>query len=413
MRLWSIVAFGTGRFPEKVARRLRVVNLICWVSAAMLYVVALRRLLQGNPENWGVEAAFVATLFAAIPLLHRFGSAAALIALILLAYVDTWRVTLDGGTAGGYWLAFFAGSAFAVLILGAEHPVLGSLMALASCATTIAIHVYVPAFTGDQSPDDQFSALLINIARTQLMLFAVVFFGARQIARAEAAVELERDRSDALLGNILPAAIADRLKREPQKKVADRHDEASVLFADMAGFTRRAGTMSPQELVAFLDKVYSVFDRLVDAHGLEKIKTTGDAYMVIAGAPVARAGHAQALVALAFAMMREAEKLEGGVPIRIGIASGPLVGGVVGSRKFFYDVWGDVVNVSSRLESTGETGRIHVSAETAGLIAGTYAVRSRGEIEIRGKGPMETFFVEEPHAVPATGGTPSIRAPSG
>lgn len=396
MRLWSIVAFGTGRFPEKVARRLRVVNLICWVSAAMLYMVALRRLFQGNPENWGVEAATVATMFAAIPLLHRFGSAAALIALIVLAYVDTWRVTLDGGTAGGYWLAFFAGSAFAVLILGAEHPVLGTLMAFASCVTTIAVHFYVPAFTGGQTTDDQFAALLINIARTQLMLFAVVFFGARQIARAEAAAEVERDRSDALLGNILPAAIADRLKREPSKKVADRHDAASVLFADMAGFTARAGTMTPQDLVGFLDGVYSAFDRLVDRHGLEKIKTTGDAYMVISGAPVPRPDHARALVALAFEMLAEASTLHGGVPIRIGIASGPLVGGVVGSRKFFYDVWGDTVNLASRLESTGETGRIHVSAATAGLVTDAYEVRSRGEVTIRGKGPVETFFVDGP-----------------
>jgi adenylate cyclase len=389
----SIVAFGTRQYPEKVARRLRVVNVICWFGAAMLYLVALRRLVEGVPGNPGLEAAIGATILASIPLLHRFGSAAAISVLIVFVFLDTWRLNVAEGTGGGFWLVFLTGGAFAILILGGERPILCALLAIVSVASAIFAQLYLPFTTGVEAPDALFLTLLVNIGRTGVLLFAVVFFGARQIARAEAAVEVERDRSDRLLTNILPAAIADRLKLQPETKIADRYDEASVLFADMAGFTRLADTMAPDELVRFLDGVFSTFDRLVETHGLEKIKTSGDAYMAVSGVPLHRPDHAQALARLAADMLLAAERFEHGVKIRIGIASGPLVAGVVGSRKFFYDVWGDAVNLAARMEQTGETGRIHVSRETARLLEGALPLEPRGRVNVKGKGEIETFFI--------------------
>lgn len=395
LRFWSFIDFGTKRYPERVARRLRVVNLICWASALPLYLIAARRFSDPATLRWGFEATAVATMFMCIPLLHRFNSAAALVALIVLAYIDTWRISLDGGTGGGYWLAYIAGSALGILILGAERPFLSTLLAIVSTVTAIAMHLYVPAQTGDQSADDQFTSLLINIGRTQILMFLVVFFGARQIAHAEDIAEAERDRSDALLANILPASIADRLKHSPKERIADRYESASVLFADMAGFTAMAGGVEPEVLVRFLDSVFSTFDTLTERHGLEKIKTSGDAYMVVSGIPSPRAHHAQALVQLALAMIDEARHFEHRIDIRIGIASGPVVAGVVGQTKFFYDVWGDTVNVAARMEQTGIPGRIQISLETARLLDGATPLEPRGPVSVKGKGEIETYFVAE------------------
>jgi adenylate cyclase len=165
----------------------------------------------------------------------------------------------------------------------------------------------------------------------------------------------------------------------------------------MEGFTARATDMAPDELVRFLDGVFTKLDGLVERHGLEKIKTTGDAYMVVSGVPEPRPDHAAAIADLALDM-RDAlnwllDPKGRAVPVRIGIASGPVVAGVVGRRKFFYDVWGDAVNTASRMETTGEAGRIQVAPETHALINEAFDLEERGLVDVRGKGPMRTWFL--------------------
>jgi adenylate cyclase len=214
---------------------------------------------------------------------------------------------------------------------------------------------------------------------------------------AEDLLEQEHERSESLLTNILPPHIASRLKQRANAVIADAYPEASVLFADMAGFTARASDTAPEDLVRFLNGVYTKLDNLVERHGLEKIKTTGDAYMAVSGVPEALPDHAAALADLALDIQ---ETLQGlvdpkgrAVPVRIGIASGPVVAGVIGTRKFFYDVWGDTVNTASRMESTGEIGKIQVAPATHALLADRFEFQERGVIEVRGKGPMKTWFL--------------------
>jgi adenylate cyclase len=205
-----------------------------------------------------------------------------------------------------------------------------------------------------------------------------------------------RDRSEALLLNVLPRHVAERLK-DGQKVIADSFPEVTILFADIVGFTSIAAQLPPPELLRLLDSVFSGFDELAEAHGLEKIKTAGDAWMIGGGVPDWRPDHASAIAELALGMpavvQRCAEEWGRALEIRIGISTGPAIAGVIGHKKFIYDVWGDAVNVASRMEANGEPGRIHVSAPTRDRLANQYDFEARGLMSIKGKGPMSTYFL--------------------
>ncbi len=210
-------------------------------------------------------------------------------------------------------------------------------------------------------------------------------------------LDAERTESERLLLNILPAPIAKRLKAD-SGVIADRFDSVSVLFSDIVGFTPLAESLSPEEMVEWLNDVYSVFDALVQEHEVEKIRTIGDGYMAAAGVPFEREDHARALVLLALDMKAHFETLPSihghRANFRIGLSSGSVVGGVIGTYKFQYDIWGDTVNTASRMESHGMPGRIHISAATHQLIQSDFICVPRDPIEVKGKGTMNTWFVE-------------------
>ncbi|MEN8239797.1 MAG: adenylate/guanylate cyclase domain-containing protein [Actinomycetota bacterium] len=229
------------------------------------------------------------------------------------------------------------------------------------------------------------------------LMFAIVLVGTLLVVTPLIAsllnrVSFERKRAEDLLSNVLPGQVAAELK-QTGKVAARRFESVSVLFVDIVGFTPMSEDLSPEELVEQLNAVFTFFDTLTTDHGCEKIRTIGDAYMVAAGVPQQRDDHAHALATVALAMREYAAK--GPMTFRIGINSGPVVAGVIGTTKFQYDVWGDTVNTASRMESHAEPGTIQVSQATYELIKDDYRCVRRGPIEVKGKGMLETWFLKD------------------
>ena len=213
---------------------------------------------------------------------------------------------------------------------------------------------------------------------------------------AEDELRQQRLMSERLLLNVLPQPIAERLKRG-ETNIADSFPAATVLFADIVNFTGLSSHIAPVELVGLLNRVFSVFDKLADRYQLEKIKTIGDAYMVVGGVPTETSDHVEAIATMALGMMRATNRFKTRnkqpIRLRIGIHTGPVVAGVIGSRKFTYDLWGDTVNVASRMESQGELGRIQVSEAVYEKLSDRFTLAPRAPLDVKGKGLMHTYWL--------------------
>jgi adenylate cyclase len=236
---------------------------------------------------------------------------------------------------------------------------------------------------------------VLNDSVPDVVLFAAVLLLGEAV-RNRRALDLERQKSERLLLNVLPASIATRLK-ETEGVIADAFPEVTVLFADIVDFTRRSQRIGPQQVVQALNELFSIFDRLAQQQGLEKIKTIGDAYMVAGGLPNPRPDHAQAVAEMALAVRDEvASRVDpSGQPlaVRIGMDTGPVVAGVIGTSKFSYDLWGDTVNMASRMESHGVPGHIQVTARTYQRLRDSCRFERRGPISVKGKGEIVTYFL--------------------
>jgi guanylate cyclase len=238
--------------------------------------------------------------------------------------------------------------------------------------------------------------IALNVTVGGAVVFGLLVSFVRQREEALAALRIEQDRAETLLLNILPRSIADRLKAEPST-IADQIDEASILFADVVDFTKLSGRLRPAEVVGILDDLFTYFDLLAEHYAVEKIKTIGDAYMVAAGIPTPRADHARVMALMALDM-REAVLAQGAIghlhlELRIGISSGPVVAGVIGRKRFLYDLWGDAVNMASRMESHGTPGQIQVTRATYELLRDEFELESRGTVAIKGKGDVDTWYL--------------------
>ena len=226
--------------------------------------------------------------------------------------------------------------------------------------------------------------------------FGNIFGLLRQRDTALQELHEEQVRSENLLLNVLPKKIADRLKREPGT-IAEAHKAVTILFADIVGFTPLTSQLNPVEMIELLNKIYSEFDALSEKYQVEKIRTIGDNYMVASGVPESNEDHARNMARMALEMQAFADKLsiqnEHRIQFRIGIHSGPVIAGIVGRKKFQYDIWGDAVNTASRMESHGEAGKIQVSQTTYEMLKDEFVMKLRGTIDIKGKGPMKTWFL--------------------
>ncbi len=229
-----------------------------------------------------------------------------------------------------------------------------------------------------------------------ILISVILYVISMSYSQAEIDLEEERKKNELLLHNILPVPIAEKLKLS-HESIADGFQEATILFADIVGFTTLAETKTPEEVIGILNEIFSEFDELVEELQLEKIKTIGDAYMVASGLPLESPDHAKSIASLALKMKESLSKLnqnnEQALEIRIGIHSGPVVAGVIGKKKFSYDVWGDTVNTASRMESHGIPGKIQISEKTFSFLKNDFDCMERGLIDIKGKGSMKTYIL--------------------
>jgi class 3 adenylate cyclase/CheY-like chemotaxis protein len=224
-----------------------------------------------------------------------------------------------------------------------------------------------------------------------------------ELALANERLDAEQKKTETLMQNILPLSIAERLKAG-ETKIAERLENVTILFSDIVGFTKLSSRLSAEEVVTVLDEVFTLFDGIAERYQLEKIKTIGDAYMLVAGVPDPYPDHCATVARAALEMQERlkifpellpeiVQRLGTTIHVRIGIHTGAVVAGVIGQKKFAYDLWGDTVNIASRMESHGEAGKVHVSEEVFTLLKDTFAFEKRGEIDIKGKGVMQTWFL--------------------
>lgn len=367
------------------------------ISAAITAFFGIQGFLIG--QDWWVSVVNLASAaaFVMIPRLCRWGEIVPPLVFFAVSYFTILVLCIYLGTGSGLQFYYIVAAALMVVILGTDHIALAATLSAIAAITVIFLEFYVPNDTGTQPAWSFRVSFILTVITAWILVVVTIGYALREIRRAREAMEAEYDRSEQLLTNILPATIAERLKDPTRDIIADQYDDASILFADIADYTKRASDITPSELVRFLDQLYTAFDQLVDRHGLEKIKTSGDSYMVVSGVPEPRPDHVEALACLALDMAEAVANLKDpkgrAVPLRIGLATGPVVAGVVGARKFFYDVWGDAVNVASRMETTDVEGRIQVPSDVRERLKDAFVLEERGEVDIKGKGLMRTWYL--------------------
>jgi class 3 adenylate cyclase len=360
----------------------------------------------------GTYAVLALWLSAAIPFVYQLASAASIYTFartrhyrlfrtsqlwmsLLLPFALQWSL---GGFANSSAVSLWALTCpvGALLFVGARQAVpwfvaFGALVVF-SGAVDPALAEGAPHIPGGVTV----AFFVLNILGVSTTAYVLLQYFVRARERALAELGVEREKSERLLLNVLPASVASRLK-ESDQVIADRYSAATVLFADIVDFTPLAQDLSPADTVVLLDRVFAGWDELAARHGVEKIKTIGDAYMVAGGLPSPRHDHAEAIADMALEMGAGAELCAAGsgfpFEVRIGIDTGPVVAGVIGRSKFTYDLWGDTVNTASRMESHGLPGAIQVTERVHEQLRDRYDLRLRGTIEVKGKGPMSTYLL--------------------
>ena len=325
--------------------------------------------------------------------LRRYPRSTQLAMILVLPFVLQWSLGGFVASSGvGLWALM---APLGALVLVGAGGTLGWFIAyLSLLVVSWAIDPALARHPADLDETVRRAFFALNVAGASLTASFVLQYFVHQRNRAMEALDREHVRSERLLLNVLPAAIADRLK--DRETIADRFDHATVLFADVVDFTPFAESLAPEQVVGVLDRLFSAFVELAEQRGLEKIKTIGDAYMVAAGVPAPRPDHLEAVIEMAIAMLDhvERERAAGSeLHLRIGIDTGPVVAGVIGRSRFIYDLWGDTVNTASRMEHHGVVDRIQVTSRVVDALGDSSASESRGRIEVKGKGSMEAWLL--------------------
>ena len=390
-----VLELGTHGYPVDVRRRLMIMNAIAYLIAFTTAGYAIQHsnidYEKFEPVIWlNVALIGVAVL---VPLSHRINEIAGGVIIVVVEWTALLLFTMYMGRPSGVHLQYFVGAAAPFVVFGLDRI----RLVLITVASGVALHLYAWfAFSRRNAMidvgHDVLDPLYVQAAiSTAVLIAATVWYAFSLVERAKA-------EADALLRNILPDSIAESLKAEPDQRIADEHADVTVMFADISGFVALSRKLGPQRVVELLNTIVRRFDRLALKHGVEKIKTIGDAYMAVAGVPETRHDHADRSVAMAEEMLevivqvRREHDID--LNVRIGLASGPVLAGIIGTQKFSYDVWGDTVNLASRMEGSGVLGRIHVSPSTHAALVDDYAFEELESMDIKGIGPLVTWLVK-------------------
>lgn len=369
----------------------RLITGALWFSLLFPWPIIIQMLTSGAPlAALAVSGSFVSSAIVLVVMWRRPASYPGVFHVVVGSNlgVSIAMTLLFGGflQSGINFIWAIALTIGAIAVFGDRRATVWLWVAGAALITTTAVaQARGPVY---ENPSAEWGAV-ISLLIVLIFVYYVFWYYVKQRE------SLQR-LSDGLLLNILPERIAEQLKTSGGR-IAEEYESISILFADVAGFTPMSAEMTPTELVSLLDEVFNDFDALVDAKGLEKIKTIGDAYMVASGVPTQRDDHAKALCDLALEMREhiQARTYAGhSIECRIGINSGPVVAGIIGSKKFSYDLWGDAVNTASRMESSGQPGRIQITEATMLLVADEFVCEPGGVIDVKGKGPMPVWFLE-------------------
>ncbi|MBX9591365.1 MAG: adenylate/guanylate cyclase domain-containing protein [Hyphomonadaceae bacterium] len=398
-RAWleRLVDYGTQGYPPEVATRLKILNVVAYLIAAFTLFYAILQLLTDARLLAPAIALNLLVVVVAllVPFMHRISDIAGALMIALTEFAVLFLLTALFGTASGIHLQYFAGPATFFVIFGWRRLTLILVLTVAAFVLQLAAAMMFPREAARIVVDQRMlNDLYITATFTTFtMIGAVVYYAFRLADQAKAETE-------ALLRNILPGSIVDRLKAAPDVAIADACEEASVLFADIKGFVSLAKSLGPQRTVALLNELMQTFDRLATEHGVEKVKTIGDAYMAVAGVPQPAPDHALRTARMSLAMLRATDEVARAsgltLALRIGIASGPVMAGVIGTTRLSYDVWGDTVNLAARLEHQSVAGRVLVSRETRKRLTGLFELEARGAVDIRGLGAEETWYLVAP-----------------
>lgn len=390
--------WGTAGYPREEQRKLMIVNVMALMIAGFSALYAVVFLTAGFEKYWPliiVNFVFI-TIGLLAPLAHKINGIAAALIICITEYFALFMFVRELGHNSGVQLNYIVAAALVFAIWGMARIRLAiCVVALGLALHLLAWFFYPPGSARIDADPELLQNLYISSATSTFLIIALVAgyaFTMADRARAEA---------DSLLASMLPEPIANRLKTRPDQRVADAVPDASVLFSDLVGFTMLAQRIGPARTIDILDRIVREFDRLAAEHGVEKIKTVGDGYMAVAGASQPLEDHVPRIARMALclpgvvAKIADAQDIE--LRIRIGIASGPLMAGIIGAGRFSYDVWGETVNRASRLESHGIAGEIQVSAEVREALGDAFLLEPRGPIDVKGLGLLETWILKAEH----------------
>jgi class 3 adenylate cyclase len=398
-RFRALLDFGVTPELELIdTKHVRMTNFLALAAAAAIGLWVPISFAAGQWLNGLQNATIAAVYLCVLPLnrRERHGVATSLLAAAthVQMFYAVWMFGLPSG-APFHYAALMVGP---YLVFRRRFRSAAHLFAALAILVMLGIVVFPERFPTPSPLFNTESMLVINTALSLGMLLFMTVVFVRTVDQTEVALQEARARADALLLNVLPPSIASRLKAAPDAPIADRFESVTVLFADIVGFTPLSARLSPEATVEILNEIFTAFDAICERHGAEKIKTIGDGYMAVCGAPQPREDHAGVMARVALEMRDFMASQPTGEPlqVRIGLNTGPALGGIVGTSRFHYDLWSDAVNTAARMESHGEPGRVHITRATWERVRDRFLCEPRGVIQVKGKGALETWFLGDP-----------------